>query len=112
MIYLKHTPIPWKVLETPTRKRAINITTAMGAPIHGVIAEGLNNRDGNARQNGEFIVKACNSYDALVEALRTLIDASNVITSAIEGSTDQFDPEKSALIDVTSAAEKILKGAA
>jgi hypothetical protein len=84
----------------------------MGAPIHGVIAEGLNNRDGNARQNGEFIVKACNSYDALVNALRNLLDATNVITSAIEGSTDQFDAEKRALINVTSAAEKVLRGAA
>ncbi len=109
---LKHTPTPWKVLETLPRKRTINITTATGAPVHAVIAEGLNNRDGNARQNGDFIVKACNSYDALVEALRKLIDASNVIASAIEGSTDQFDPEKSALIDVTRAAENILKGAA
>jgi hypothetical protein len=40
------------------------------------------------------------------------LDATNVITSAIEGSTDQFDAEKRALINVTSAAEKVLRGAA
>jgi hypothetical protein len=96
-------------LETAARKLTVNVATAMGAPIPGVIAERLNNRDGNARHNADFIVKACNSHDALVNALRNLIDAAAVIICAIEGATDQFDTEKRALVDVTSVAENVLR---
>jgi hypothetical protein len=46
----------------------------------------------------------------LRKAIRALIAASDDLTSAIEGATDQFDPEKGALMDATSAAEKVLKG--
>lgn len=46
----------------------------------------------------------------LRKAIRELITASDDLTSAIEGATDQFDPEKGRLMDATSAAEKVLKG--
>jgi hypothetical protein len=50
--------------------------------------------------------------DPLRDALRALIDASDALTAAIEGTTDQFDDEKGALMDATSAAEKVLNGGA
>jgi hypothetical protein len=46
----------------------------------------------------------------LRKAIRQLIKASDTLTAAIEGATDQFDAEKGALMDATSAAEKALKG--
>lgn len=45
-------------------------------------------------------------------SLRSIITASDDITGAIEGVTDQFDAQKDALMDATSAAEKILKAGA
>ena len=50
--------------------------------------------------------------NAIRAALQNLIAASDGLTSAIEGTTDQFDREKDALMDATSAAEKALKGGA
>ena len=47
---------------------------------------------------------------ALRKAICELIAASDDLTSAIDGATDQFDPEKGRLMDATSAAEKALKG--
>src|SRR5438874_7864935 len=46
--------------------------------------------------------------DPLRAALRSLIDASDALTSAIDGTTDQFEDEKSALMAATSAGEKAL----
>jgi uncharacterized protein DUF6900 len=56
--------------------------------------------------------KRSNSPRELRKAIRELIAASDDLTSAIEGATDQFDPQKGALMDATSAAEKALKGGA
>lgn len=48
----------------------------------------------------------------LRKVIRDLIKTSDDLTSAIEGATDQFDPEKGRLMDATSAAEKALNGGA
>jgi hypothetical protein len=48
----------------------------------------------------------------LRKTIRDLIAASDDLTAAIEGATDQFDPEKGRLMDATTAAEKVLKGGA
>lgn len=50
--------------------------------------------------------------NAVTQALRKLINASDDLTGAIECATDQFDPEKGRLMDATSAAEKVLKSSA
>lgn len=44
----------------------------------------------------------------LEAALRELISKSDDIHAAIEGTTDQFEAEVSALSEATSAAEKVL----
>ena len=46
----------------------------------------------------------------LRKVIRQLIKTSDALTAALEGATDQFDAEKGALMDATSAAEKALKG--
>ncbi len=48
----------------------------------------------------------------LGKVIRDLIKASDDLTSAIEGATDQFDPEKGRLMDATSSVERALKGGA
>ena len=37
----------------------------------------VEDRHGNAKENAEFIVKAVNNHDALVEALEAVVEASN-----------------------------------
>ena len=54
------------------------------------------------------------SLPALLEAMNTVIDKSDGLISAIDGGTDQFEPEVAALSTATSAAEKVvnqIKGA-
>lgn len=48
----------------------------------------------------------------LEKTIRKLIRASDNLTGAIEGVTDQFDPQKEALMDATGAAEKLLQAGA
>ena len=43
------------------------------------------------------------------EALKTLIEKAADLTASIEGTTDQFEDEVSALTDAASAAEKPLR---
>ena len=54
-----HTPTPWKVDHG-------SVYTIDGKPVTGSFAT---ERDANAH----FIVQACNSHDALVDALRDLV---------------------------------------
>jgi C4-type Zn-finger protein len=44
----------------------------------------------------------------LMETFQTLIEAADGLISAIEGVTDQFEPEVAALCEAVSAAEKAL----
>ena len=74
MIYssAKHTPTPWKVFYAKNN----------GQKILGVgqeTGEGITNSQGwlwgedhEAKANAEFIVRACNSHDALVESLKSM----------------------------------------
>lgn len=48
----------------------------------------------------------------LRKALRRLIAASDDLTGAIEGTTERFDRQAAALMDATSAAERLLDGGA
>jgi hypothetical protein len=48
------------------------------------------------------------SLPELLEAMNTLIDKSDGLISAIDGTTGQFEPEVAGLSTATSAAEKII----
>ena len=59
-----------------------------------------------------FVLLTAKRQHQLSTALRNLIGASDRLTAAIEGTTNQFDTRKGALMDATSAAEKALKDGA
>lgn len=45
----------------------------------------------------------------LLDFLKTLVTKADDLIAAIEGTTDQFEPEVAALSDAASSAEKVLK---
>ena len=53
----------------------------------------------------------CENAEDLLTALETLMEKADNLQAAIEGVTDQFEAEVSALSEATSAAEKIAKTA-
>jgi len=55
------------------------------------------------------IIEEQTSMAELLQATKTLIEKSDGIISAIDGATDQFEPEVAALSKATSDAEKVLK---
>jgi hypothetical protein len=57
-----------------------------------------------------LIIEEQTSIADLLKATETLIEKSDGIISAIDGATDQFEPEVAALTKATSDAEKVLKG--
>ena len=64
--------LPWKVCnDTPSGFKIISDT-----PYGGVVAETTNwwASTQGARDNAEFIVEACNSYDKLVAVIENLVD--------------------------------------
>jgi hypothetical protein len=62
------------------------------------------------RETADMIVAGLNgSAPKLLASLQSMIEASDNLTGSIEGSTDQFDIEKGALMDATSAAEKLVE---
>ena len=65
----KHTPTPWKieiVARRPDLKKVFSIATE-----HFWIADCGDARLTAVKANAEFIVKACNSYEALLEAAKS-----------------------------------------
>lgn len=87
----KHTPTPWTVgyaslsVEGKTEKGVMKILDIRGwghltGRGHGAL--GLSDEQGKQVQeaNAEFIVRACNSHDALVEALEKIANMGNEST--------------------------------
>jgi hypothetical protein len=54
------------------------------------------------------IIEEQTSIAELLKATKTVIEKSDGVISAIDGATDQFEPEVAALTKATSDAEKIL----
>jgi hypothetical protein len=55
------------------------------------------------------IIEEQTSIAELLRATKTLIEKSDGIISAIDGTTGQVEPEASALCTATSAAEKVVR---
>jgi hypothetical protein len=69
----KHTPTPWRVTEHERNDESIALcihSDAMGMPICRL---GGNISQINVEANAEFIVRAVNSHDKLVEAAERLL---------------------------------------
>ena len=67
----EHTPIPWGQTQTGSYDYHIN------TKVHGHIAIlicGSGDERGRNKANAEFIVQACNSHKALVEACEIAVD--------------------------------------
>ena len=62
----------------------------VGATLENVAI--VEDRHGNAKENAEFIVKAVNSHDALVAALKETMSALSDIINASE--TEPYTPEE------------------
>lgn len=69
----QHTPGPWKVSETPEPGSAWTITSPSG---HIAIGWGPGSSQDDA--NAEFIVRACNSHDALLAACQEVSKTGQV----------------------------------
>jgi hypothetical protein len=99
----KHTPGPWRVFDVFTDVEIVTDSSTAAATESLVQFKGQR----NARANARLMAAA----PELLEHLQALIDKADDLTAAIEGTTDQFEDEVSALTDAASAAEKIIKAA-
>ena len=80
----QHTPVPWSI----GKRRWITSGDVDIARIHSVSKIG----EGEAVANAEFIVRACNSHDALLEVLETLM----ALEGGEPGSYDDPDTQERA----------------
>ena len=64
----EHTPTPWRVANY---SGMVAIESADGSCICAI---GMDQGDGGVTGSAEFIVTACNSYDALADALRNILN--------------------------------------
>ena len=63
---MEHTALPWEIGKSYTDDIAIRELS----PDNECVADVLCLSDGEQEANAEFIVRACNSYEALVEACK------------------------------------------
>jgi len=78
---MKHTPTPWLVNVWTTGRRTIETDNRL------VIAEiHQTHKDKERTANAEFIVRACNCHDELLEACQYLVDA---FATVAQGSLEQ-----------------------
>jgi len=94
----KHTPGPWSV--------GTGLRTSAGKGI-GFIAEikTLPNRDYQQMEaNADFIVRACNSHDELLEALKECLKAVNTVIAF----SDMAGHESLSFIRVKKMAEQAI----
>lgn len=71
----KHTPTPWEWLRDDrcTSKLKGCVVHAGSAIVAEVLAKAMINSQSKSEANAEFIVRACNSHDALVDALKKMV---------------------------------------
>ncbi len=84
----KHTPVPWSVRDNENGTLVINATEPDGSPCQPARING--NADDEVygpvtRANAEFIVRACNAHDDLLEACKAIVHAANMGDSAMGG---------------------------
>ena len=96
----QHTPVPWSI----GKRRWITSGDLDIARIHSVSKIG----EGEAVANAEFMIRACNSHDALLEALERLVEWESVIGGDIiqlwYGNGDEDDTEGLAGTEETDQA--------
>jgi hypothetical protein len=98
-----HTPGPWRVFDVFTDPEIVTDSPTAAATESLVQFKGQR----NARANARLMAAAPD----LLKHLRTLIEKADDLTAAIEGVTDQFEDQVSALTDAASAAEKLVQAA-
>jgi hypothetical protein len=98
-----HTPGPWRVFDVFTDPEIVTDSPTAAATESLVQFKGQR----NARANARLMAAAPD----LLEHLRTLIEKADDLIAAIDGTTDQFEVEVSALSSATSAAEKAMQAA-
>ena len=82
MSEIKHSPLPWKVHKYPG-----HVVTEEGRVVAGCMGYQTNvvqGADETNIANAEFIVRAVNNYEALVEALEALLEAAIQNDAAFE----------------------------
>ena len=92
MADLQHTPTPWSI----GRRRWITGGNVDIARIHSVSKIG----EAEAVANAEFIIRACNSHDALLSALEMALRMMEA-----EGLDEQFDGEAEVIRDAIAKAK-------
>ena len=80
----KHTPTPWKMSETAPASGNYEVHTEEDtiAYISGMTAP-------NSKENAEFIVKACNSYDKMRELLSAAYQKLYIADRIIDPYTEE-----------------------
>ena len=85
----KHTPTPWKsAYQFKRNHKTLGILGADGLLLASVWIKG-NQVQGEA--NADFIVQACNSHEALIEACKALRDAYDAGADGIAIAWDDVD---------------------
>ena len=86
---MEHTPTPWRMMKgkQPVYKRTIEGIATIGAP-YKFHANEMSISE--AQANAEFIVRAVNSHDELVEALKTMYGYFNDIVIHDDQKTSDF----------------------
>jgi hypothetical protein len=68
---MEHTPTPWKVVKTPKQEGG-NITQIYGGDGFEVVTR-VRSAERSTAKNAAFIVKAVNSHEELLEALKEIV---------------------------------------
>ena len=98
----QHTPVPWSI----GTRRWITSGDLDIARIHSVSKIG----EGEAVANAEFIIRACNSHDALLEALVYALADLEGIMPEYEPSGDREHPGWQTIKDIKAAIAKAKGG--
>lgn len=104
----RHTPLPWVANDAGLIYGQI-ADHEDEAPF---VADTIGDRDRQAFgiltdtecANTALIVTACNAHHALITALRKLMNACSSLCAAIDGTSDQFEPEIVDLQDAMKSA--------
>ena len=106
---MNHTPTPWKIDRILTHNAAPIITAeTCWRDQPRIVAKAMyhsGSEDPEVHANAEFIVRACNSHDALLEALKILLDEFNDVMNLYHLPKDASPALRSARAAISKATE-------
>jgi len=103
---MKHTATPWK---KGTYKNCITAETNDGLTINGAYQDeaidyygGYLIAESVSKNNAQFIVKACNSHEELIDALEGMVDTFKTLPTKTNRQQDALDEAQELLTELKS----------